>query len=68
MSIDDNVSMFYGAKAHIFEKAKALRQNMTSSELKLWEYLKGKYCWDCDVVHNILWIYLLLTFIVIRLN
>ena len=42
MSINDNVSMFYGAKPHIFEKAKALRNNMTGSELKLWEILKGK--------------------------
>ena len=42
MAISDNVSMFYSAKPHIFEKAKALRNNMTSSELKLWEHLKGK--------------------------
>ena len=42
MAISDNVSMFYNAKPHIFEKAKALRNNMTSSELKLWEHLKGK--------------------------
>jgi very-short-patch-repair endonuclease len=42
MSISDNVSMFYNAKHHIFEKAKSLRNNMTNSELKLWEKLKGK--------------------------
>jgi len=42
MSISDNVSMFYNAKPHIFEKAKALRKNMTNSELTLWEKLKGK--------------------------
>ena len=42
MAISDNVSMFYNAKPHIFEKAKALRNNMTISETKLWEYLKGK--------------------------
>ena len=42
MSISDNVSMFYNAKPHIFEKAKALRNNMTNSELTLWEKLKGK--------------------------
>jgi very-short-patch-repair endonuclease len=42
MSISDNVSMFYNAKPHIFEKAKALRSNMTVSELILWERLKGK--------------------------
>jgi len=34
--------MFYNAKPHIFEKAKALRKNMTNSELTLWEKLKGK--------------------------
>ena len=34
--------MFYGAKSHIFEKAKALRNNMTDTELLLWEHLKGK--------------------------
>ncbi len=34
--------MFYGAKAHIFEKAKLLRNNMTEAELLLWEQLKGK--------------------------
>jgi len=34
--------MFYNAKPHIFEKAKALRNNMTNSELTLWEKLKGK--------------------------
>jgi very-short-patch-repair endonuclease len=42
MSISDNVSMFYNAKPHIFEKAKALRNNMTNAELILWEKLKGK--------------------------
>ncbi|MDX8337735.1 endonuclease domain-containing protein [Draconibacterium sp. IB214405] len=42
MTISDNVSMFYGAKAHIFEKAKLLRNNMTVAELLLWEQLKGK--------------------------
>jgi very-short-patch-repair endonuclease len=42
MSISDNVSMFYNAKPHIFEKAKALRNSMTNSELILWERLKGK--------------------------
>jgi len=42
MSISDHVSMFYNAKPHIFEKAKVLRDNMTPSELVLWERLKGK--------------------------
>jgi len=34
--------MFYNAKPHIFEKAKFLRENMTSAELKLWELLRAK--------------------------
>lgn len=34
--------MFYGAKAHICEKAKSLRKNMTGAELMLGEKLKGK--------------------------
>lgn len=34
--------MFYNAKPHIFEKAKALRANMTMAEKLLWERLKGK--------------------------
>ena len=42
MSIGDQVSMFYNAKPHIFEKAKSLRDNMTLAELELWEVLKGK--------------------------
>ena len=42
MSIGDDVSMFYNAKPHIFEKAKMLRKNMTVSEHILWEELKGK--------------------------
>ena len=40
MSISDNVSMFYNAKPHIFEKAKMLRKNMTEAEQKLWGKLK----------------------------
>ena len=42
MSISDNVSMFYNAKPHIFEKAKMLRTNMTEAEQKLWAKLRGK--------------------------
>jgi very-short-patch-repair endonuclease len=42
MTIDGNVSMFYNAKPHIFEKAKILRKNMTETEQKLWEELNGK--------------------------
>jgi very-short-patch-repair endonuclease len=42
MSISNSVIMFYNAKPHIFEKAKLLRDNMTVSEKKLWEHLKGK--------------------------
>ncbi|WP_120273368.1 endonuclease domain-containing protein [Mangrovibacterium diazotrophicum] len=42
MSISNQVSMFYNAKPHIFEKAKTLRENMTSAELNLWEKLKRR--------------------------
>lgn len=42
MTISDNVSMFYDAKPHIFEKAKMLRKGMTGAELQLWEKLKRK--------------------------
>ena len=42
MSVSDQVSMFYKAKPDIFVKAKKLRNNMTSAEVKLWEALKGK--------------------------
>ncbi len=33
--------MFYNAKPLIFERAKQLRKQMTLSELKIWELLKG---------------------------
>ncbi len=36
------LSMFYGAKAPLFEKAKMLRGNMTCAEKLLWEKLRGK--------------------------
>ena len=42
MSANDHVQMFYNAKPQIFENAKALRKNMTSSEKKLWQFLSGK--------------------------
>jgi len=42
MSISDQVSMFYNAKPHIFEKAKILRDHMTDAELKLWDILRNK--------------------------
>jgi len=42
MGISDQVSMFYNAKPQIFEKAKMLRKNMTESEKKLWEFLRGR--------------------------
>ena len=42
MSISDNVSMFYNAKPHIFEKAKMLRKNMTKAEEILWNQLRRK--------------------------
>lgn len=34
-------SMFYGASPEIFERAKKLRNNLTSSEAKLWNYLRN---------------------------
>lgn len=34
--------MFYNAKPIIFERAKFMRENMTPSELKIWEELKGR--------------------------
>ena len=42
MSISDDVSMFYKAKPHIFDKAKTLRLNMTDAEKLLWEKLRNK--------------------------
>jgi very-short-patch-repair endonuclease len=35
-------SMFRGAKPHLFDKAKLLREAMTESEIKLWEFLRKK--------------------------
>jgi very-short-patch-repair endonuclease len=35
-------SMYFGAKHDIFEKANALRKNMTNAENILWEKLKNK--------------------------
>jgi very-short-patch-repair endonuclease len=42
MAISDDVSMFYGAKPDIFEKATILRENMTEAEKLLWEKLKDR--------------------------
>ncbi len=42
MTISDNVSMFFGAKPEIFEKASMLRENMTDAEKILWEKLKDR--------------------------
>lgn len=42
MAISDNLSMFFGAKPDIFEKATILRGNMTESEKLLWEKLKDR--------------------------
>ena len=42
MAISNLVSMFYNAPAYIFERAKQMRANMTTSEQKVWELLKGK--------------------------
>lgn len=42
MGISDKTSMFYNAKPIIFERAKAMRENMTLAEKAVWELLKGK--------------------------
>jgi very-short-patch-repair endonuclease len=42
MSINDKISMFYNAKPIIFERAKAMRKNMTQAEKTVWELLKSK--------------------------
>ena len=42
MAISDDVTMFYGAKPDIFEKATILRENMTEAEKLLWEKLKDR--------------------------
>jgi very-short-patch-repair endonuclease len=44
--ISNQVSMFYNAKPHIFEKANNLRKNLTQAEFILWEQLKGKKVLD----------------------
>ena len=40
MSIDDKISMFFGAKPDIFQKAAQLRENPTKAELTFWNELK----------------------------
>ena len=42
MPISDDVTMFYGAKPEIFEKAATLRNNMTVAEKILWKKLKDR--------------------------
>jgi very-short-patch-repair endonuclease len=42
MSIGDSVSMFYNAKPILFERAKAMRKNMTQAEAAVWELLSSK--------------------------
>jgi very-short-patch-repair endonuclease len=42
MAISDNVSMFFGAKPDIFDKATILRANQTEAEKLLWEKLKDR--------------------------
>ena len=42
MAISDDVSMFFGAKPDVFEKATILRENMTEAERLLWEKLKDR--------------------------
>ena len=42
MSISDQVSMFYNAKPIIFERAKAMREQMTTAEKSVWHLLSSK--------------------------
>jgi very-short-patch-repair endonuclease len=42
MAISDNVSMFFGAKPDIFDKATILRANQTEAEKLLWAKLKDR--------------------------
>ena len=42
MTIGNDVTMFYNAKPIIFDRAKALRNNMTHAEQVIWEMLKAK--------------------------
>ena len=42
MSIGDKVSMFYNAKPIIFERAKAMRKEMTQAEMAVWKLLSSK--------------------------
>ena len=42
MSVSDRISMFYNAKPIIFERAKAMRENMTRAEKAVWDLLKEK--------------------------
>ncbi|WP_421872585.1 endonuclease domain-containing protein [Marinoscillum sp.] len=39
--LTDHRNMFYGASPLIFERAKALRKNLTFSERKLWQELRS---------------------------
>ncbi|NQU33718.1 MAG: endonuclease domain-containing protein [Bacteroidetes bacterium] len=41
MKLTTKYSMFYGATPEIFENARILRNNQTSAEKKLWEYIKN---------------------------
>lgn len=59
-------SMFYGAPPYIFKKARELRNNMTSAEEQLWEYLKKGSWRDTNSEGSILYQNLLLTFTVIH--
>jgi len=42
MPVSDEVTMFFGAKPEIFEKASVLKENMTPAEKILWEKLKDR--------------------------
>jgi very-short-patch-repair endonuclease len=42
MSIGDRVSIFYNSKRIIFERAKAMRKEMTKAETAVWGLLSSK--------------------------
>ncbi len=42
MAFSDRITMFYGAKPDIFEKAAILRETMTPAESVIWDKLKDR--------------------------
>ena len=46
MSENSEIPMFFDALPDIFSKARYLRKNLTSAEVKVWNLLKGKNILD----------------------